>query len=144
MANVFAKKTIVPPAAEASNDVTIDNIVTMPQEPKAAEPKNKKPRKSPNRQKTKDEVKFIIDNWRNMSTAELASQTGLTKQQVYRTIVDTKKALRKKAEENPSLADKINKFIETYLPSKAENMGHGGGGGRKGSVLDDVLNDLLG
>jgi hypothetical protein len=78
-----------------------------------------------------------------MSTAELANQTGLTKQQVYRTIVDTKKAMQKKAEQDPSQAERINKFIETYLPSKAENIGHGGGG-RKGSVLDDVLNDLLG
>jgi hypothetical protein len=51
--------------------------------------------------------------------------------------------MQKKAEQDPSQAERINKFIETYLPSKAENIGHGGGG-RKGSVLDDVLNDLLG
>jgi predicted HTH transcriptional regulator len=143
MANVFAKKTVPPAAEVAESGVTLDDMATITQEPNTQESKNRKPRKSPNRQKTKDEVKFIIENWRSMSTAELANQTGLTKQQVYRTIVDTKKTMQKKAEQDPSQAEKINKFIETYLPSKAENIGHGGGG-RKGSVLDDVLNDLLG
>jgi len=142
MANVFAKKTVPPaPTAQTVSDVTTEDVMAV--ETKTQESKSRKPRKAPNRQKTKDEVKFIIENWRSMSTAELAAQTGLTKQQVYRTIVDTKKAMRKKAEQDPSQAERINKFIEEYLPSKAENIGHGGGG-RKGSVLDDVLNDLLG
>lgn len=101
----------------------------------------RKPRGKSNRRKTPEETKFILENYKDMSTKDIADRLGLTRQQVYRTVLDAKKAYLEKAETAPpEKAEKIKAWVEEHLPSKTENRG----GGKKGSMIDDVFEDIFG
>lgn len=97
-------------------------------------------RKAPNRQKTADDVKQILDAYAGKSTSEIASDLGLTRMQVYKTVLDARKKLQQKADEaeDPATKQKILDYIESHLPSKRNEFG-----GKKGSTLDAVLDDLF-
>lgn len=110
----------------------------------------KKARKVPNRQMTADERKFVIENYSVMSTAEIAQHLGLTRQQVYRTVNESRKDLQKRMEalqqqpdspEKKVMMDKITALLDK-LPSKPFGGGAGAGGKRKGGV-NSVLDELL-
>ena len=97
-------------------------------------------RKAPNRQKTADDVKQILESYASKQTSEIANELGLTRMQVYKTVLDARKKLQQKADEtdDPATKQKILEYIETHLPSKRNEFG-----GRKGSTLDSVLDDLF-
>lgn len=112
--------------------------------------KEKKARKQPNRQMTADERKFVIENYATMNTSELAQKMGLTRQQVYRTVMDARKTLQKRLEslnsqpetaESKAMKAKIQGLLDR-LPNKPFGGGAGGGGARKSGV-ENVLDDLL-
>lgn len=110
----------------------------------------KKPRKKPNRQMTSAERKYVIENYASRSTSDIAEELKLTRQQVYRTVHET----RTKAKERiaalqaeaatPERDAKIAKLegILAALPEKPFGGGQGGGA-KKGSAVDNVLDDLL-
>ena len=101
-------------------------------------------RKKPNRPVTPDDIKFIIDNYATMQTAEIAAQLGLTRMQVYQNMRKVREKLLAQAAEieatDPQKAAKIKAFVEEKLPSKKDQFG---GGARKGqSAVDQALKDL--
>lgn len=103
--------------------------------------KVRKPRTKTNRRKTPEETKFILENYKDMMTSELASKLGLTNQQVYRTVMDAKKAYLEKAETlPPEKAAKIREWVEIHLPSKTENIGKGG---KRGTIIDSMFDELF-
>lgn len=103
--------------------------------------KARKPRTKTNRRKTQEETKFILENYKDMMTSEIASKLGLTNQQVYRTVMDAKKAYLEKAETMPpEKAEKIREWVEIHLPSKTENIGKGG---KRGTMIDSMFDELF-
>lgn len=109
--------------------------------PEKKEKKEKKTRGPSNRRKTPEETKFILENYKDMSTREIAEKLGLTKQQVYRTVLDAKKAYLEKAETlPPEKAEKVRAWVDEHLPSKEANRG----GGKRGNMVDNIFDDIFG
>ena len=115
-----------------------------------SEKKERKPRKTPNRQMTDDERKYVLQNYSTKSTGQIAQDLGLTRQQVYRTIHESRKALQKRLEslqaqpqsaERDAMVDKVQKLLDT-LPAKPFGGGNTVGGKRKNGI-DSVLDNLL-
>jgi transposase-like protein len=111
----------------------------------------KKPRKKPNRQMTNEERKYVLANYANRSTSDIADELKLTRQQVYRTVHETRQkakdriaALQAEAQ-TPERDEKISKLegVLASLPEKPFGGGQGGGA-KKGSAVDNVLDELLG
>lgn len=122
-----------PTAAASVGSVTVD----------------KKPRKKPNRQMTADERKYVIQNYASRSTSDIATELGLTRQQVYRTVHEMRSKAKERlaavealgaSPENDAMKAKLNDVIAA-LPAK--EFGGGQGGGKRGSSVDSVLDDLL-
>ena len=104
----------------------------------------KKERKKPNRQMRPDERKYVIENYYQMSTSQMASEMGLTRQQVYRTVHESRKVMKERAAAatesgDTATAKKIEDFIAKFLPEKP----FGGSGNTRGSSIDSVVDDLL-
>ena len=127
-----------------------------PAAPKAApvaprEDDAKKPtaRKKPNRQMTNDERKYVIENYASKNTSIIAEELGLTRQQVYRTVHESRNKLNERLAEletqpkSPEVDEAIKKVQEFLdkLPSKPFGAGQGG---KRRSSIDTVLDDLLG
>ncbi len=111
----------------------------------AAPVKEKKARKKPNRQMTDEDIKFILENVRNMSYSEIAEARGLTKFQVNRVLMETKKKLREAAGDDEAKKAKVEEYIKTHL-SRPEDSRPGGGRGRTSKVkstIDSVVGDIL-
>ena len=115
-----------------------------------ADNKPRKPRKTPNRQMTDDERKYVLQNYSLKSTGDIARDLGLTRQQVYRTVHESRKALLKRKEaleaqaqsaERDAMIEKVNKLLDT-LPAKPFGGGNTVGGKRKNGI-DTVLDSLL-
>lgn len=119
--------------------------------PTAAANSEKKARKSPNRQMTSQERQYVLENYSVKNTAEIAQELNLTRQQVYRTVNESRKNLQSRLEalqsqpdspEKKAQIDKINGLLNK-LPAKPFGGGAGAGGKRKSSI-DSVLDTLLG
>lgn len=128
----------IPGATAAAPEVAQENTeVTAPVK------KPRKPRVSTNRRKTTDEVKYILANYKDQSTSEIAKHLKLTPQQVSRTILDARKSYNQKAESlPPEKAAQVRAWIEMYLPSKASEFGKGGG--KRGNMVDNIFDDIFG
>ncbi|MFW6243116.1 MAG: helix-turn-helix domain-containing protein, partial [bacterium] len=61
--------------------------------------KPKKERKTKAKEMTPEHIQFVLGNVKNMSYTEMAEKTGLTKHQVNRILMDTKKNLRENTPE---------------------------------------------
>ncbi len=156
MANPFATTQKAPQAPQAPQA----QAPQAPQAPQAAPQAppvqegvgsatvEKKARKKPNRQMTIDERKYVLDNYATKSTAELANELGLTRQQVYRTIHETRTKAKERLAELEKDPQNNAEFIQkaqallAKLPEKP--FGGGQGGGKRGSAIDNVLDELLG
>ena len=138
---------------EATAEVTVETgvdeggvtVETAPFAEVAAETAGKKAKKERtrvnNRRKTPEEVKFIISNFKDMRTSEIANKLGLTPQQVARTVIDARKEWMEKAEQmGPEKAEMVRNWIETNLPSKKEDFGKGG---KRGTMVDDMFNEFF-
>jgi len=91
-----------------------------------------------------EERKYVIQNYHSMSTSQMASEMGLTRQQVYRTVHESRKTMKDRAAAateagDTATAQKITEFIATYLPEKP----FGGSGNTRGSSIDNVVDNLL-
>lgn len=130
-----------------ANTATVEETVETPVATEEGaevvkEKKARKPRAQSNRRKTADEVKFILENYREMSTSEIARKLNLTSQQVSRTVLDARKGYLAKAETMPpEKAQKIKDWVEYHLPSKIEQFGKGGG--KRGSMVDNLFDDIF-
>lgn len=108
----------------------------------------KKPRKTPNRQATKEERKYIAENYAGKSTSQIAEELGLTRQQVYRNVYEMRGKAKERlavleaaesTPENEAMKVKLQEVINK-LPEKPWGAG---GGGKKGSSVESVLDELL-
>ena len=136
----------VPPTVPQAAPVTPTAAPVTP----AAGGKVKKVRKTPNKQMTNEQRKFVLQNYATRNTNDIAQELGLTRQQVYRTISESRKNLTKRIESLQQLPDspekaeqiqKIQQLLDT-LPNKPFGGGHGNGGARK-SNTDSVIDDLI-
>lgn len=103
----------------------------------------KKPRKTPSKQLTKEQRKYVIQNYAAKSTSEIAQELGATPQQVYRTVNESRKSLKTRleaaqTENNQAKIAKIQEIL-AKLPEKA----FGGGGNSKKNSTDSALDDLI-
>lgn len=139
--------TAAPTAATAPQTATpaaVDPVANVD----SVEKKRKKSgeaRATPNRQMTKDDVIFVINNVKTMSYSEIAAARGLTKHQVNRALMEAKKMLREAAGEDADKKAKAETYIKEHL-SRPEDTLPGSGGGRKSEVkkaINDVVGDIL-
>lgn len=142
----------VPPTAPTAAPNAAPTAPTAAPTPEAA-PTGKRPRKTPNRQMSIDERKFVVENYSKMDTNEIARQLNLTRQQVYRTVYESRKTLQERlknlneAADFPEKAQQIEKIqkILDLLPSKPFGGGGNAGGHRKSAVetaVDALLQDM--
>lgn len=102
-------------------------------------------RQAPAQAMTEEQVREIISLVKDMSYSEIATKVGVTKFQVNRVLMSTKKQLREAAEGNPAKLAKVEEYITNFL-SRPEESRPGKGGGRGGKVksaLNDVVGDIL-
>ena len=116
----------------------------------ADKPKRRKsggPRKTPNRQMTKEERVFVVNNYATKTTGQIATELDLTRQQVYRTVHESRIKIKERIEAANAAGDietaqKWHTILVTKLPEK--DSGTAGGGGRaKGSSIESVVDSLL-
>jgi uncharacterized protein YnzC (UPF0291/DUF896 family) len=104
------------------------------------------PRKTPNRQMTKDERMYVINNYSKKSTGQIATELNLTRQQVYRTVYESRTKIKERIEAANAIGDvatvqKLQTFLVTNLPEK--EFSEGGGGRSKGGSIDSTLDALF-
>lgn len=123
--------------------------VAQPVAPEAAAPQmddeGKKKRKTPNRQMTADERKYVIQNYSTKTTSEMAIEMGLTRQQVYGTVRKSREVIQSRIDDavkagDTETANKLQAFIDQNLPEKP--FGGGAGAGR-GSSIDSAVDSLI-
>jgi hypothetical protein len=136
----FAKPKDAPAAAPAAE---------APAEAKAPKVKGVKKsgedRKKPAAQMNSDQVKQILTLVKDHSYTQIAEQVGVTKFQVNRVLMSTKKQLREAAAGDAAKLAKVDAYIKEFL-SRPEDTLPGKGGGRGGKVkgaLDGVVGDIL-
>ena len=108
----------------------------------------KKPRKKVERKATREinreDVQYVLQNIKTQSYKEMADHLGLTKSQVNRILMDTKKDLRKSVKGNPEAEAKVEAYIKEHL-SRPEDSGVGRkGGGAVRTAINSVVADILG
>ena len=107
--------------------------------------KVKRPRKTPNRQMTKEERLYVINNYAVKATGQIAAELNLTRQQVYRTVHETRHKIKARIEAaqlagDTATAQKWQSYVITKLPEKDFNTG---GGRAKGGAIDSIIDSLL-
>jgi hypothetical protein len=102
-------------------------------------------RKTPAPAMNAEQIANIIKLIPTTSYGDIATQLGITKFQVNRVLMDTKKKLREAAGADVEKLAKVNAYIDTNL-SRPEDSRPGGGGAREGKVakaLDDIVGNIL-
>lgn len=136
----FAKPKDAPTATAAAPA----EAETAPAKTKGTK-KSGEARKKPAPQMVPDQVKNILTLVKDHSYTQIAEQLGITKFQVNRVLMQTKKQLRAAAAGDAAKLAKVDTYIKTYL-SRPEDTLPGKGGGRGGKVkgaLDGVVGDIL-
>ena len=102
-------------------------------------------RKKPATQMNAEQVKQILTLVKDNSYTQIAEQVGVTKFQVNRVLMSTKKQLRESAASDPAKLAKVDAYIKEYLSRPEDTLpGHGGGrGGKVKGALDNVVGDIL-
>jgi hypothetical protein len=103
-------------------------------------------RKKPAPQMNGEQVKQILTMVKDKSYTQIAEEIGVTKFQVNRVLMSTKKQLRESAANNPVQLAKVEEYIKNYLSRPEDTLpGHGGnkGGGKVKGALDSVVGDIL-
>jgi hypothetical protein len=139
----FAKPKDAPAAAAPAAAAPAAEAVPV----KAAKGKKKsgEDRKKPAPQMVPDQVKEILTLVKDNSYTQIAEKLGITKFQVNRVLMQTKKQLREAAAADPSKLAKVEAYIKEYLSRPEDTLpGHGGGrGGKVKGALDNVVGDIL-
>jgi len=102
-------------------------------------------RKKPATQMNPEQVKQILALVKDHSYTQIGEQVGVTKFQVNRVLMSTKKQLREAAAGDATKLAKVETYIKDFL-SRPEDTLPGKGGGRGGKVkgaLDGVVGDIL-
>ena len=141
----FAKpKDAAVPAAEAVATTEAPAVAA-----KAPKVKGKKAsgedRKKPAAQMNPEQVKQILTLIKDNSYTQIGELVGVTKFQVNRVLMQTKKQLREAAAGDANKLAKVDAYIKEYL-SRPEDTLPGKGGGRGGKVkgaLNGVVGDIL-
>lgn len=94
--------------------------------------------------KTSEQVKYIIAKYKDNSVSDLMADPfleGLTEQQIRKTVFDTKKALKEKAEamDDEEKKAQLYKWINENLPDRSADRK----GGKRGTVMDSALDDIM-
>jgi hypothetical protein len=143
----FAQKPAAPaetPVTDAAPAATEAPAVEAPAK-KTKKTKTDKVRKTPAKQMTPEQVKQILGLVKENSYPEIAEKVGVTKFQVNRVLMSTKKQLRESAGGDPVKLAKVEQYITEHL-SRPEDAQVGRGAGRGGKVksaLDDIVGDIL-
>lgn len=133
------------PAAEEPKAPAAEEA-KAPAAPAAEETKEKKTRKAKAKEMTPEDIDFVLQNVSKMSYTDMAEARGLTKFQVNRVLMDTKKRLRSQYPEGTPEREQIEKYISDNL-SRPEDSKPGAGGSGRGSkvkeALDNTASDIL-
>lgn len=131
-----------PTTKPSANEAVKDQKSTQDQ---AASPKEeKKEKKSRAKEMSPEHIQFVLSNVKNMSYTEMAEKTGLTKHQVNRILMDTKKNLRENTAEGSPEREKVEEYIKNNL-SRPEDS-RPGAGSRSSKVketLNNTANDIM-
>lgn len=135
-----------PTAVEAQASVETTTVIKTRKPPKKGAD-----RKKPAIQLTKEDRRYILENYAQSDTSQIARELTarkgqeVTKQQVYRTIHDTRKKLSEILPElkNTGQTEKVKKVEEILAALPAKPFGGGGGGGKRGNSIDALIADLL-
>jgi hypothetical protein len=101
-------------------------------------------RKAPAAPLTKEQMDQVLALVPTTSYSEIAAKLGITKFQVNRVLVGTKKRLRKLTEAKPELTDKIEAYIKNYLSRPEEaKVGGSKGGGKVAKAFEDIINSII-
>ena len=141
-----AKKEAAPAAAVEGAPVAAEAVPAATKAPKVKGKKaSGEDRKKPAAQMTPEQVKQILTLIKDHSYTETATMVGVTKFQVNRVLMNTKKSLREAAAGDPAKEAKVETYIKTYLSRPEDTLpGHGGArGGKVKGALDSEVNDIL-
>lgn len=133
----------VAPTAPAAPSVPPTAPVTP-----AAPVAGKKERKKPNRAMTGEERKYVLESYETKTTSEIAHDLNLTRQQVYRTVRETRQKLvdriaQLEASQDPADAPRLETARTMLAKLPAKPFGGGQGGAKKGNSIDNLLDELL-
>ena len=110
-----------------------------------AEPAKKKVERKATRQINKDDILYVCKNVTTMSYNDMAEKLGLTRHQVNRILMDTKKTLRDSyKDDDGKVVDEAKKAkVEEYIASKLSRPEDSRVGSKKGSPVRDAMNDVV-
>ena len=137
----FAKPKDVPAAAAtAAPEVAAPAAAKVKGVKKSGEA-----RKKPAKQMDAEQVKQILSLVKENSYTTIGEMVGVTKFQVNRVLMSTKKQLREAAANDPAKLIKVDAYIKEFLSRPEDTLpGHGGGrGGKVKGALDNVVGDIL-
>lgn len=120
-------------------DTSSDEIEVEASTEEGTKTKTRKKRSNSPR-KTPDQVKYIIDNYKDKTVKDLVTDpflVGLTEQQIVATVKEARKKLLKEAEDmSPEVAEKIRAKVEEILPNRAETRG------KRVSTMDLAIDEI--
>jgi hypothetical protein len=140
----FAKPKDAPTAAPAASTAEV-----APAEAKAPKVKGKKAsgedRKKPAAQMNSEQVKQILSLVKDHTYSQISEIVGVTRFQVNRVLMSTKKQLREAAAGDANKLAKVEAYIKEFLSRPEDTLpGHGGGrGGKVKGSIDNVVGDIL-
>ena len=102
-----------------------------------------KPRSKPAPPMTAEDVQFIIANITTKSYADIATERGITKNQVNRVRTDVVNGLKELAKGNPAKAASIEEYIKNNLTRPEETRVGAKGGGQAKAAIDNVVGNIL-
>jgi len=107
--------------------------------------KNGEDRKTPNKQMTKDQVGQVLALVATTSYTDIGEQLGITKFQVNRVLMETKKTLREAAAADPAKLAKVEAYIAEVLsrPEDTRPGSKGPKGGKVKSSIGDIVGSIL-
>jgi hypothetical protein len=143
----FATKPTAPAETATTEPIAegaaTEEVQAAPAEaaPKKTKKAKKDGRKKPAAQMTPEQVKEILGLVKTHSYPEIAEKVGVTKFQVNRVLMSTKKQLIESAGTDTAKLAKVQAYIAENL-SRPEDARPGRGGKVK-SALDDIVGDIL-
>ncbi|MFA7202705.1 MAG: hypothetical protein WC188_03200 [Candidatus Caldatribacteriota bacterium] len=140
-----AAPTAAPAAPTAAPVAAVEGQTEKPAKVKKTK-KSGEDRKKPAAQMTPEQVKQVLVLIKDHSYTEVAEMIGITKFQVNRVLMTTKKSLKERAGDDPAKLAKVEEYIKNHLSRPEDTLPGKGGGGRGGKVksaLDDVVSDIL-
>ena len=132
-----------PQAAPTAPTAPTEAPQAAPQASAGDESAEKKPRKKVERKATReinqDDINYVLTNIKNQSYKEMADHLGLTKSQINRILMETKKNLRERAKGNEEAMAKVEQFIKEKLSRPEDAFG----GTKKNAAVRNAINSVV-